>query len=161
MAAIESVPIGTPVSAELLQQLGFTSHPLRFRTEMGPVGFCEWDTLGAIPEAAGLYAFVLMHPDWAEQRVTYVGMTSHLWMVTKGALPRGGGARAGNRYGRYRYAGATRARVNALVAGARRAECEVTHWLSARAMSSPLELAQLEEDLITRWRLRESGWNIG
>jgi hypothetical protein len=50
------------------------------------------------PAGPGLYAFTV--EDDRELRVAYVGLTSHLWMVTKGRLPGGQEARGGHRYGR-------------------------------------------------------------
>lgn len=161
MAAIENLRTGTPVETDLLSKLGFVPYALRFRAEVSANAQCEWDTVGLVPDAAGVYAFVLGHVDWPSLHVVYVGKTSHLWMVTKGTLPRGGGARAGNRYGRHKYAGATRVRVNALVAEARQSGCDVTHWLSPRPSLSASQLGALEEDLIAGWRLRETGWNVG
>lgn len=159
MTATGGLRTGTPVDARLLRTMGFEPHALHFRTPMGADAQCEWDTAGAIPDAAGVYAFVLGRSDALS--VVYVGKTSHLWMVTKGTLPQGKGARPGNRYGRHKYAGLTRVRINALVADARRNDYEVTHWLSPRPTLSASELGRLEEDLIAGWRLRQTGWNVG
>lgn len=79
-------------------------------------------------------------------------------MVTKGRLPRPAGARDGQRYGRPKYAGITRQRVNILVAAQLAAGRRVRHWL--RPLPEPL-LREEEERLIQRWQLREVGWNRG
>ncbi len=41
----------------------------------------EWTTIGEVPDAPGLYAFTV--EDDHQIRVAYVGLTGHLWMVTK------------------------------------------------------------------------------
>ena len=91
-------------------------------------------------------------------------MTGNLWMVTKGRL-RSGDSRPAQRYGRHKYAGATRARVNSLVARAVRDDWTVSHWLSARPLAEGVTaqhgLRQMEEDFIVGWNLRVSGWNRG
>ncbi|HQZ85616.1 MAG TPA: hypothetical protein PLB21_08340 [Actinomycetota bacterium] len=161
MTPIEGLRTGTPVTIQLLSQLGFAPHSLQFLAVVDDEPHCEWNTEGVVPNAPGVYAFVLTHPEWQGPRVTYVGMTTHLWMVTKGRLPRGGGARPANRYGRHKYAGSTRVRVNGYVASARRAGCTVSHWLSPRPGFNESELKRLEGDLIAGWRLRETGWNVG
>jgi len=91
-------------------------------------------------------------------RVTYVGMTTHLWMVTIGRLPSGGG-RGGQRYGRPRHAGVTRERVNVLVAEQVQVGRVVTHWVKPVDDISALRLQ--EEQLIAKWDLRLAGWNRG
>jgi hypothetical protein len=152
-------PPGTPVTDAELRALGFAALELQFsaspillRTGVG----CSWASLGAVPGAPGLYAFVVSNS--AAQHVTYVGRTVHLWMVTKGRLPRGRGARPGQRYGRPCYAGETRQRINIEVAGQRAPGHQVHHWVSPRGDAG---LAVAEEELITRWRLRTTGWNRG
>jgi hypothetical protein len=90
-------------------------------------------------------------------RVAYVGRTEHLWMVTKGRLP-GGGARGGQRYGRPRHAGATRRRVNILIAEQLRAGRVVRHWICQLPSAA---LRAEEERFITSWDLRRCGWNRG
>jgi hypothetical protein len=92
------------------------------------------------------------------QHVAYVGLTTHLWMVTKGRLPRSGGARGGQRYGRPKYAGRIWQRVNVLIAGQIALGRRVLHWLRPLVEE---RLCAEEEALITRWRLRELGWNRG
>jgi hypothetical protein len=95
-----------------------------------------------------------------------VGLTEELWTVTKGRLP-AGGARPGQRYGRPRYAGVTRQRINALIAPHGAAGALVRHWVkpvSAPAADRPtLRALLLEEEqaLIARWALRPDGWNRG
>lgn len=96
----------------------------------------------------------------------YVGLTEELWMITKGRLP-AGGARPGQRYGRPRYAGVTRQRVNALIAARIRSGEVMRHWVRPLG-ESPGDraavrgrLLQLEEELIVRWELRRVGWNRG
>ncbi|MDP9434772.1 MAG: hypothetical protein M3P93_06075 [Actinomycetota bacterium] len=150
---------GTPVSEDELRALGFRPLDLRFASEpvalTGGAG-CSWTTKGDVPDSAGLYAFTVS--DGVNLRVTYVGLTTHLWMVTKGRLPRSGGARGGQRYGRPKHAGGTRQRVNILIAAERAAGRDVRHWV--RPMPEA-DLAAEEEALITRWRLRRTGWNRG
>jgi hypothetical protein len=139
--------------------VGFT--PLELRAERMNVDLpcgtgCEWATAGAVPDSPGLYAFTV--EDGLDLRVVYVGVTSHLWMVTKGRLPGGGGARGGQRYGRPRHAGVTRQRVNVLIAAQLRAGRQVRHWV--RPLPAP-DLRSEEERLITTWQLRTYGWNRG
>lgn len=150
---------GHPITDADLASLGFIAHDIVVRATgvvlPGGAG-CEWTTLGDVPDSPGLYAFTV--DNGAVQHVTYVGLTTHLWMVTKGRLPRSGGARPGQRYGRPKYAGITRQRVNVLIAAQLNAGQRVRHWLR------PLDAEQLrreEEALIQRWRLREVGWNRG
>lgn len=164
------LPTGTPATVEELTALGFqrlSLNILRTRVQRGQVVGCDWDTVGNVPDAAGLYLFTLHRDDNPQQtRVTYAGMTTHLWMVTKGHLPRGAGARGGQRYGRPQYAGATRVRVNGLVAGAVADGWIVSHWVlpysSVELGSAPVaSLRSAEETLISRWDLRKTGWNRG
>ncbi len=79
-------------------------------------------------------------------------------MVTRGHLPKSGGARPGQRYGRPLYAGTTRKRINMLVAAELAAGRWVQHWV--RPLQNELLIAE-EEVLIQRWRLRQVGWNLG
>ena len=79
------------------------------------------------PPGPGVYVFTVQ--DDRELRVAYAGLTSHLWMVTKGRLPDGQGARGGQRYGRLRHAGATRQRGSVLIAEQVRAGHRVQHWV--------------------------------
>lgn len=74
-------------------------------------------------------------------RLCYVGMTSHLWMVTKGRLPRGEGARPGQRYGRPKYAGLTRQRINAAIGEELRMGRRVRHWVRPVAIEAGVEVA--------------------
>lgn len=116
----------------------------------------NWNTIGDVPDSPGVYAFTVA--DDEELRVTYVGLTSHLWMVTKGRLP-DGSARGGQRYGRPKHAGTTRTRVNVLVAEQLTLGRTVRHWV--RLALDVEELPALEESLIRKWDLRLSGWNRG
>ena len=121
---------GHPVTDDELRRLGFAPHDIAVRATdlVLPTGAgCEWTTLGVVPDSPGLYAFTV--DDGTVQHVAYVGLTTHLWMVTKGTLPRSGGARPGQRYGRPKYAGVTRQRVNVLVAAELAAGRRVRHWL--------------------------------
>jgi len=156
---VQALP-GFPVSEAELIALGFAPHDLQF--EHGHVQLSEgrigtaWVTLGDVPDAAALYAFTV--DDGTRHNVTYVGKTSHLWMVTKGRLPRSAGARPGQRYGRPTYAGVTRHLVNVQVAVEVAAGRRVRHWLRPLAQS---DLAVEEARLIRLWRLRDVGWNRG
>lgn len=150
---------GYPVADEELTSLGFWVHELEFEpSEVAlPTGIGRaWRTLGDVPDSPGLYAFSV--DDGQVQQVAYVGRTANLWMVTKGRLPKSGGARPGQRYGRPVYAGSTRQRVNILVAAELGRGHRVRHWL--RPLAEAL-LAHEEERLIRHWRLREFGWNRG
>ena len=157
-ASIGPLP-GTPSSEGELRGLGFTPHVLRFDPD--PVNWpggieLNWTTSGDVPDSPGLYAFTVSH---AEQlHVAYGGLTTHLWMVTKGYLPRSGGARGGQRYSRPKHAGVTRKRINALIALEVAAGRTVTHWLAPMPAQ---KIAVLEEQLIRRWNLRTTGWNRG
>lgn len=150
---------GTAVTEEELRALGsvplsleFTPAPVVLETGKG----CLWTTVGDVPDSPGLYAFTVTAGD--RQHVTYVERTGHLWTVTKGMLPRGGGSRPGQRYGRPKYAGVTRQRVNILIGAERALGRQVRHWV--RPLDE--ELLRLEEEtLIMRWRLRATGWNRG
>jgi hypothetical protein len=158
------VVAGAPVAREYLAQLGFVEHRLEpiIDADVPEGGLIGWDTVGSVPDAPGLYCFVgQVNPP--ELRVFYVGMTSHLWMVTKGQLP-GGIARGGQRYGRPRHAGTTRQRVNAEVARLAVNGWTFSHWL--RAVEAPTDPATLdallrteESHLISKWDLRVVGWN--
>ena len=59
--------------------------------------------------------------------VVYVGLTTWLPMVALGV--KGGMARPGQRYGRPKYAGQTRQRINVLVAHEVAAGRTIRHWL--------------------------------
>jgi hypothetical protein len=155
---------GTVVTRNDLTTLGFAPYALSFRTLDFSGANCEWDTLGTVPDSPGLYAFVLCHDDRpGELRVVYVGLTGHIWMVTKGLLPRNGGARAPQRYGRWRHAGQTRAWVNSQVAVAKRDGWDVHHWLAPRPVTdgqkANVVLLPEEKGLIERWKLLANGWN--
>lgn len=154
-----------------LSDLGFRPLDLLFeRTDVplaGGLG-CEWNTTGDVPEAPGLYAFAMREArDRDHVRVVYVGMTEHLWMVTKGYLPQGAGARGGQRYGRPTYAGRTRQRVNLEIRRAHVDGWTVQHWvrpygeLRGARDEVRAQLRIVEEALITRWALRLKGWNRG
>lgn len=164
-----NLPTGTPATVEELTALGFqrlSLKILRTHVQGGQVIGCDWDTVGDVPDAAGLYLFTLHRDNPQQIRVTYAGMTTHLWMVTKGHLPRGAGARGGQRYGRPQNAGATRVRVNGLVTRAVADGWIVCHWVSpfsSAEFGSALvaSLQSAEEKLISRWNLRKTGWNRG
>jgi hypothetical protein len=165
MTIAAAFPTGTPIAIGDLLTRGFGPHDLRFRTSDFAAGHCEWDTMGEVPEVGGLYTFVIHAADRSDaHRVTYVGLTGNLWMVTKGRLP-DGSSRPAQRYGRHKYAGATRSRVNGLVAAAKLRGHEVVHWLSPRpvplGVRADVFLKPAEEELIRLWRLRETGWNRG
>jgi hypothetical protein len=123
---------GTLVGATDLATRGFRPlklHISKSEVKVGDDIGCEWTTIGDVPDAPGIYAFTLQRQDAEEVRVVYVGMTKHLWMVTKGHLPRGGGARGGQRYGRPTHAGGTRQRINVQVASAIGEGWTVRHWV--------------------------------
>jgi hypothetical protein len=150
---------GQPITAADLATVGFQPLDLQVTSlEVDlPSGLgCEWTTIGETPAASGLYAFTV--EDDHQIRVAYVGLTKHLWMVTKGRLPNSGGARGGQRYGRPRHAGVTRQRVNVLIAEQLRAGRIVRHWFCPHLAAA---LRAEEERLITGWDLRRVGWNRG
>jgi hypothetical protein len=156
---------GYGTTAGEMRRLGFFPLDLDFRQTAGELAdACEWTTVGEVPKGPGIYAFTLGTDE--ELRVMYVGLTEELWMVTKGRLP-SGGARPGQRYGRPRYAGATRQRINALIAPHAAGGALIRHWV--RPLSSPpadrptlrAALLKEEEALITEWELRRVGWNRG
>ena len=145
---------------------GFVALVLEFRPTalVLPEGAaCEWTTMGDVPTGPGLYAFTIGAEDL---RVLYVGLTEELWMITKGRLP-AGGARPGQRYGRPRYAGVTRQRINALIAGRLAKGETIGHWV--RPLADPpsdrtalrARLFEVEQQLISQWDLRRLGWNRG
>lgn len=161
----DSAP-GFAITAAELAAHGFAALALQFRPTAvvlphGPA--CEWTTTGEVPSGPGLYAFTSGTDDL---RILYVGLTEELWMVTKGRLPTGG-ARPGQRYGRPRYAGVTRQRVNALIAGRIARHETIGHWV--RPLADPPDdraalrqrLLTLEQQLIAEWDLRRLGWNRG
>jgi len=153
---VSSLP-GQTVTDEDLQVLGFVPFDLDIeRVDIAlPDGVgCEWRTLGDVPNSSGLYAFTIN--DAYSQTVAYVGRTRHLWMVTKGYLPRSGGARGGQRYGRPRHAGITPQRINILITAELGRGNRVRHWLRPTPASELI----LEEALIRRWQLHEIGWNL-
>lgn len=158
---------GAPVARDHLTALGFVEHALALVIDANVPegGLIGWDTLGYVPDAPGLYCFVGQKKPSNELRVFYVGMTSHLWMVTKGQLP-GGIARGGQRYGRPKHAGTTRQRVNAEVSRLAADGWTFSHWL--RAVESSADPATLkthllaeESSLIAMWEFRVVGWNRG
>jgi hypothetical protein len=157
---------GTPVHEEQLRSLGFV--PLELENvdpafDFGGTIGCTWTTSGVVPEGPGLYAFTV--EDSEGIRLCYVGMTIHLRMVTKGRLPRGGGARGGQRYGRPTHAGVTRQRINVAIGEQLRAGRRVRHWVRPVAVEPGADavaaLRSLEEELIDRFNLRRRGWNRG
>ena len=148
---------GTPVTDVELRGLGFTPHAA-FRPSTGHLARdagLNWATLGDVPDSPA-YAFTVSQAELLH--VTYVGLTTQLWMVTKGHLPRSGGARGGQRYGRPKHAGITRKRINALTTLQVAAGRTVTHWLAPTAAA---DIAMVEEQLIGRWNVRATGWNRG
>jgi hypothetical protein len=158
---------GCPTTTAELSALGFSSLTLRIRDGQVPLqggAGMNWDTVGEVPKAPGTYLFTVANVDAIH--VTYVGITTHLWMVTKGRLP-SGASRPGQRYGRPKYAGITRQRVNVLVTAELRRGHTVLHWIRALpdAPVGPTELTDVlkrdEEALIQRWHLRQCGWNRG
>lgn len=108
---------GHVISAAVLSAADFRPLALQVRSlevDLPSGRGCEWTIIGDIPDSPGLYLFTV--EDDHQLRVAYVGLTGHLWMVTNGRLPGGAGARRGQRYARPRHAGATRHRVNVLIA---------------------------------------------
>lgn len=121
-------PPGYPITEEELRDVGFTSHELRVdRIEVSLAGGMgrNWETIGVVPDLPGLYAFTVLAG--RDERVTYVGLTTHLPMVTDGI--RLGVSRRGQRYGRPKWAGQTRQRVNVCVTGEVMAGNRVRHWV--------------------------------
>jgi len=169
-SALPALRLGRRLPLAELSSIGFRSLDLTIgRTDLeltGGMG-CEWTTVGDVPDAPGLYAFTLHRVSEDDLRVVYVGMTENLWMVTKGRLPRGGGARGGQRYGRPTHAGETRQRVNVEVLRAHLDGWTVRHWvrpfpsLSGTKEHVRLVLKAEEEALISLWQLRCNGWNRG
>lgn len=158
---------GFPTDEHSLLAAGFVPLDLEFRpTEVvlpsGPA--CEWTTKGPVPTGPGLYAFTVETD--GDLSVLYVGLTEELWMITKGRTP-DGKARPGQRYGRPKYAGVTRQRVNALVAHHVSQGRKVRHWV--RPLPDPpsdravlrAKLLAAENELISGWQLRRLGWNRG
>lgn len=162
---MEADRLGFLISEDDLRAQGFEPLTLEFRAcdlvlPDGPA--CEWTTSGDVPKGPGLYAFTV--GDGSDLAVLYVGLTQELWMITKGRTP-DGKARPGQRYGRPRYAGVTRQRVNVLIAGQLALGREVRHWVRPLVAPShrPDELRDhllsAEAELIDRWRLKSLGWN--
>jgi hypothetical protein len=153
---------GHSATREELEQLGFLPLTLAVSNPDVDLGYtrgCEWDTLGEVPDAPGVYLFTAGRG--SELRVMYAGETGHLWMVTKGRLPRGEG-RGGNRYGRPRNAPPGRVKVNALLADRVRTGWTIRHWvrpLDGERGRSKEQRRREEEQFIGRWDLRRVGWN--
>lgn len=119
----------------------------------------DFDVAGEIPQCQGLYVFGVETAAGVEIR--YVGMTTHLWMVTKGHLP-DGRARGGQRYGRPRHAGATRQRINAAMTAETERGAHVSLWIRPRhEPGGTSSLRREEERAIERWQLRTYGLNRG
>lgn len=159
--------IGYATTAHAMRDAGFHALELEFRPaslELPTGPACEWTTVGAVPSGPGVYAFTVGPDD--DLRVMYVGLTEELWMVTKGRLP-AGGARPGQRYGRPKYAGVTRQRINALIAGRIERGDHVRHWVRPMSDLPPertamrARLLEEEQELIAAWKLRAVGWNRG
>lgn len=150
---------GTQVKPSDLMRMGFQKFELQvlkpIELSSGQSGI-NWNTIGEVPDSSGLYAFTVEGSQ--ELRVTYVGMTSHLWMVTKGRLPRSGGSRGGQRYGRPKHAGETRKRINVEAAEQILIGRTVNHWIKLVKLE---DLRKSEERLIVLWNLRNTGWNRG
>ena len=145
---------GFSTTADELAANGFSPLLLEFRPTdvvFTQGSACEWTTKGDVPKGPGLYAFA---SGTADLRVLYVGLTEELWMITKGRLP-AGGARPGQRYGRPRYAGVTRQRINSLIAGRLARGETISHWV--RPLTDPpsdrdvtrRRLLELEQELIS------------
>jgi hypothetical protein len=154
---------GHDVTSLELETIGFLPLTLQIHCLEVPYGAgCEWTTIGQVPEAPGIYAFTVEADD--HMRITYVGKTEHLWMITKGRLPTGK-SRPAQRYGRPKYAGDNRKRINALIAEQLRAGRRVRHWVLpvADLPTDRLELNRRlllnEEQFIVQWDLRRVGWN--
>jgi len=168
LALPADLAIGARVGANDLATLGFRPlnlHISKREVQVGDAVGCEWTTIGDVPDAPGLYAFTLQRQDPEEVRVVYVGMTAHLWMVTKGRLP-GGLSRPGQRYGRPIYAGVTRQRINVQIARAIGEGWTVRHWVKpfngiSLGPDPKQALLTAEAELIQRWDLRRVGWNLG
>lgn len=146
-----------------LRALGFRPLHLRWLErshEHHGIGTCrDFDVVGDVPAAGGLYLFTSR--TGMEVNIRYVGMTTHLWMVTKGRLP-SGDARGGQRYGRPKHAGVTRARINAALTTAVDRGDVVTQWVRpTTGTASAVELREQEEIAIQRWQLRRHGLNRG
>ena len=157
---------GASVSRSHLAQLGFMEHELEILGPSDALGTGDglsWNTLGPLPTGPGLYCFVAMEHVSAAPRVMYVGLSSQLSAIAAGTDPLG--ARGGQRYGRPKYAGMTRKRINAEVARLVRDGLFVTHWFSMLSVPDDQEprafLHRAEEALILRWNLRVVGWNRG
>lgn len=159
---------GRDVTVRELEASGFLRLALDVRCLEVPYGDgCEWSTIGDVPDAPGLYAFTVQNDQ--RLRVTYVGKTEHLWMVTKGRRPTerqpSGEPRPAERYGRPRYGGNGRKRINSLIAKQLRVGRTVCHWvrpmtdLPADRLELNRRLLLSEEQFITRWDLRRVGWN--
>ena len=156
---------GFQVTERDLRNLGFSPFELQWLDPVSlPSGTAtNWNTLGKIPSGAGLYAFTTEIRNMRDAlRVRYVGMTTDLWMVTKGRLP-DGTARGGQRYGRRKHSGDTRKRVNIELTTARAEGLHVRHWLRSVDVPDGTDaktlLRQEEARLIWIWNLRSVGWN--
>jgi hypothetical protein len=164
---VENDRRGFPTDEGSLLEAGFIPLELEFRPTdvvLASGRACEWTTKGAVPTGPGLYAFTVEADD--QLVVLYIGLTEELWMITKGRTP-DGKARPGQRYGRPKYAGVTRQRVNALIAQHIEQGRKVRHWV--RPLPDPPSdrvalralLLKTETELIDRWKLRSLGWNRG
>lgn len=162
---------GSITTEEELRTLGFVRLTLEIVERDLPLqrglGF-SFNTVGDVPDSPGIYVFTIQRD--GVLRVVYAGMTTHLWMVTKGRLPRSGGERGGQRYGRPKYAGETRQRINVLLWEQCGQGFDAAHWVlpltKDAAASNELgtikgALIAQEELLIAHWKLRMVGWNRG
>jgi hypothetical protein len=119
----------------------------------------DFDVAADVPQSQGLYLFGLETAAGVDIR--YVGMTTHLWMVTRGRLP-DGRARGGQRYGRPRHAGPTRQRINAAMTAETERGAVVGLWINPRHEPGGTSSLRLEEEkAIERWQLRSHGLNRG
>lgn len=134
---------GHPVTEQELRGLGFTPHELRIdRIDVPLVGGTgrNWETDGSVPDLPGLYAFTVIAE--RDERVTYVGLTTHLPMVTHGS--RLGVSRPGQRHGRPKRAGQTRQRVNVCVTAEPRVKMANAVWGRERCMSAVLSTRPID-----------------
>lgn len=145
-----------------LHEAGYESFSINWQSDAvfdhHDYGPCQhFDVVGAVPATPGLYAFTVARDDRLDVR--YVGMTTDLWMVTKGRRS-SGAPRGGQHYGRPRHAGVTRQRVNSALT-ADPANATALMWLRPERFARSDELRHLEEREISRWGLRRNGLNRG
>lgn len=112
-----------------------------------------FDVVGQVPSSQGIYLFTLGR---GIVDVRYCGESGHLWMVTRGRRP-GTPGRAGNQYGRPKWAGDTRQWVNSRLT--QHLDEEPRTWTRAMPCASEDELLSAENACIDRWELWRYGWN--